>query len=114
MPKNKIILTGIGASPGEVEGEVMTVNSLRDIEKLKRDKIIVSSFLMPDFLTVIKNNQNILGIITDKGGRTCHAAIVARELGIPYIAGAIGATKLLKRNTAIGMDGKKGIVYEID
>lgn len=113
MPKNKIVLMGIGASPGEVEGEVEIVNSPREIERLKGDKIIVSSFLTPDFLATIRKNPSILGIITDKGGRTCHAAIAVRELGIPYIAGTMNATKLLKKNIVINMDGRKGIVYEI-
>jgi len=113
MPKQKIILKGIGASPGKVQGEVKIVNFPREIERLKGDKIIVSSFLTPDFLAIVRKNQNILGIITDKGGRTCHAAIVAREQGIPYIAGAINATKLLKKNIMINMNGEKGTIYEI-
>jgi len=112
MPKKKIILTGIGASPGEIGGRVEIVNSSKEINKLKEGRIIVSSFLTPDLLPEIKKNKYILGMVTDRGGRTCHAAIVARELSIPYIVGAMNATKLLSKNKEINMDGRKGIIYE--
>jgi len=68
--------------------------------------------LLPDFLPVIKRKSQILGIISDKGGLTCHAAIIARELEIPYIAGTKVATKKLKDGMILTMDGRNGIIYE--
>jgi pyruvate,water dikinase len=59
----------------------------------------------------MRKDLNVSGIITDMGGMTCHAAIVARELRIPYIAGAIDATKKLKNNVLISMDSERGVIY---
>jgi len=111
MAKQKIILTGMPASPGRISGKVKFVNSPSELSGLSKGDIIVTSFLTPDFVSYIKKSQNNFGIITDKGGLTCHAAIVARELKIPYIAAAMSATKKLKNNDIILMDAKEGIVY---
>jgi len=111
MPR-KIILKGIPASPGNVEGKVKIVNFLNEVKGLTKEDILVTSFLTPDLVSIIRKDFPVLGIITDKGGTTCHAAIVARELKIPYIAGAIDATKKLKNNTFISLDSEKGIIYE--
>jgi len=111
-PKQKIILKGIGASPGKAKGKVKILNFPEEIEKINGREIIVTSFLTPDFIAAVKRSRRILGVITDKGGLTCHAAIVVRELKIPYIAGAIKATKKLRENMAIDMDGEKGIIWE--
>ena len=73
-------------------------------EKMKKREIY--------FLTVIKRESQILGIISDKGGLTCHAAIIARELEIPYVAGTKTATQKLKDGMVVTMDGRNGIVYE--
>jgi len=112
MKKEKIILKGLPASSGQARGRVKIVNFLKELGKLGKGDIMVASFLPPDFISFIKNNSRIAGIITDKGGVTCHAAIVTRELKIPYIAATFYATKKLKNNAEIAMDSKKGIVYE--
>ncbi len=111
MPQ-KIILKGIPASPGRVEGRVKIVNFLEELKGLNKGDIIVTSFLTPEFVSVIRKDLQISGIITDKGGATCHAAIVARELKIPYIAGAVNATKKLKDNTFISVNSENGIIHE--
>jgi pyruvate,water dikinase len=111
--KQKTTLRGIPASPkGLVRGRVKIINSLSEIKRLKRNDILVSSFLTPDFLPFVRNIPSISGIITDKGCSTCHAAILARELGIPYVAATFYATKKLKNNTEIIMDSDNGIIYE--
>lgn len=110
--KQKIILKGIPASIGTVRGRVKVVNFPEEIDELEGTEIVVVSFLFPDFLPAIKREPQILGIISDKGGLTCHAAIIARELEIPYIAGAETATKKLKNGMIVTMDGRNGIVYE--
>jgi pyruvate, water dikinase len=51
-------------------------------------------------------------IVTDKGGRTCHAAIVSRELGVPCVVGADGATSTLEQGQEVTVDGSRGRVYE--
>ena len=112
IKKHKIILKGTPASIGTVRGKVKIINFPEEIEGIKGTEIIVASFFLPDFLTVIKRAPQILGIISDKGGFTCHAAIIARELEIPYISGTNIATKKLKDGMVITMDGRNGIVYE--
>lgn len=111
MSKQKIILKGIPASPGKVRGKVRIINFPEEIDGMNEKEVLVASFLTPDFLTVVKRNSRILGIITDKGGLTCHAAIVIRELKIPYIAGTRYATEKLKENMIITLDSEKGLVY---
>lgn len=111
MTKQKIILKGIGASPGRVQGKVRIIKFSEEIDEINKKGIIVASFLPPDFLAAIKRNPGVSGIVTNKGGLTCHAAIVARELKIPYIAGAAVATKKLRENKTIIIDGEKGIAY---
>jgi len=112
--RQKTTLKGIPASPaGLVQGKVKIVNSLQGLEKLSKGDILVSSFLTPDFVSFIKRISPISGIITNEGCSTCHAAILARELKIPYIAATIDATKKLKNNTSVVMDSDAGIVYEI-
>lgn len=111
MSKQKIILKGVGVSPGKIKGKVKVINFPEEISGVNKTEIIVVSFLTPDLLTVVKRNSQISGIITDKGGITCHAAIVARELKIPYIAGTAGATEKLKNDMKIILDGRKGIIY---
>jgi pyruvate,water dikinase len=64
---------------------------------------------MPDMVPAMKRAN---GIITDEGGVTCHAAIVSRELGIPCVVGTGDATKVLKENSVVTLDGNKGLVYE--
>jgi len=112
MPKRKIILKGTGASPGIVKGRVRLVRSAEEIEMLDKKEILVTPFINPDFLPSIKRHANICGVVTDKGGVTCHAAIVMRELKICYVAGVGNATKKLKDNMEVEIDGRKGIVYE--
>ena len=69
--------------------------------------ILVTSMTTPDWEPIMKKSS---GIITDKGGRTCHAAIVARELGVPCIVGTRIATKILKDGDIVELDANHGIV----
>jgi len=108
MLTQKIILRGIGVSPGRVEERVKMITFPEEIDGINEKRIIVTAFLFPDFLTSIKRNNLISGIITENGGLTCHASIITRELGIPYIAGARLATRRLKENMIITIDGEGG------
>jgi len=105
----KVILEGVGASIGVASGQVKIVKGPRHIGKVKKGDILVAKMTNPDYVPVMKI---VSGIITDEGGRTCHAAIVSRELGIPCIVGSRLATKKLKENQIVTLDGEKGKVYE--
>lgn len=113
MAKQKTVLTGIIASPGSACGRVKIAKSPKEILKTKKEEIIVAPFLTPDFIVLLRKNPQIKGIITDRGGSTSHAAILAREFRIPYIAGARTATRRLKKNSLIILDAESGTIYEV-
>lgn len=104
----KQLIKGIAASPGFVTGKVRMVNSKEDIQHVVKGDIIVTDMTSPDLVPSMNKSA---GIITDLGGRTCHAAIVSREMGIPAIVGTKNATKILQNDQEITIDAFNGIVY---
>jgi len=108
---SKFILEGLGASPGVVFGPVKVLKSASEISKVKKGDILVAVMTNPDFVPAMKRAAAIL---TDEGGRTSHAAIVSRELGIPAVVGSRMATKILKSGEVITVDGSTGKVYSGD
>jgi len=108
MPKQKIILKGISASAGIVKGKARIILDPFDNSKMKKGDILVTSITNPLFTPAIIKAS---GIITDLGGTLSHSAVVARELGIPAVVGTKEATKVLRDNMMITIDGKKGIIY---
>lgn len=110
--KGKILAKGeaIGAKIGTGIARVLT--SPRDAGKLKKGDIVVTELTSPDWDPILKNAG---GIITDKGGRTSHASIVARELGVPAVIGTGDGSKKIQDGQLITIDcaeGKEGLVYE--
>ncbi|MBT8508138.1 phosphoenolpyruvate synthase [Methanomicrobiaceae archaeon CYW5] len=104
-----IILEGQGASPGIATGEVVIVDSVRDLAKVKEGDIMVAKMTNPD---MVPGMRKVCAIITDEGGMTCHAAIVSRELGTPAVVGTRTATQTLKEGQVVTVDGEKGLVFE--
>jgi pyruvate,water dikinase len=102
------LLTGAPASPGLASGPVKIVPKASQIDKVKTGDILVAEMTTPDFVPAMKR---AVAIVTNRGGRTAHAAIVSRELGIPCVVGAEGATTTLKDGQAITVDGSHGKVY---
>jgi phosphoenolpyruvate synthase/pyruvate phosphate dikinase len=100
-------ISGRSAQKGFARGTVKTVFTMQDVEKVNEGDIIVSPMTGPDFIMAIKKSA---GIITDEGGITCHAAIVARELGKPCIIGIKIATQILKDGMVVEVDADKGVV----
>jgi len=105
--KQQKVIKGVSASKGIVKGKVKIIFGTKDFQKLKPGDILVTEMTRPDFISVMKKAS---AIITDEGSLTCHAAIVARELGIPCIVGTKIATRLLKDNQEIEVDANKGII----
>lgn len=103
------ILRGIGASPGAASGKVRIVKEKRDVLKIQSGDIIVTTMTTPDLVPSMSKSS---AIITDLGGRTCHAAIVSREMGIPAIVGTQQATKILKEGQEVTVDAYSGTVYQ--
>jgi pyruvate,water dikinase len=108
IEEEKVILEGIGASPGIVSGVVKIIREMDDLGKIEHGDILVTSMTTPDMVPAMKRAA---GIITDEGGLTCHAAIVSRELGCPAVVGTTNATQLLKDGMVVTIDGERGVVY---
>ena len=89
----KILLKGIGASPGIATGTVKIISDVSEIDKVKEGDILVTKMTTPDMVPAMKKAA---AIVTDEGGLTCHAAIVSRELGTPCVVGTKKATEILK------------------
>lgn len=106
-----LILTGISASPGIGVGEVKILKSPKELNKVKKGDVLVTKMTDPDYVPAMKK---AVAIITDKGGRTSHAAIVSRELGVPCVVGSEMATKILKEGEQVTVNGYKGLIYEGD
>jgi len=104
-----LILSGSPASPGIGVGPVKIIMSPREIGKIKPGDILVAPQTNPDYVPAMKKAA---AIVTEKGGRTSHAAIVSRELGIPAIVGAEGATRILKDNIVITVNGLTGEIFK--
>jgi len=116
MRHDKVLLKGIAVGDKIASGRVHVLEGLEkhNIHQInfKPGDIMVTDMTDPDWEPVMKKAA---AIITNKGGRTCHAAIVARELGVPAIVGCENATAILKtgqRITASCAEGEAGIIYE--
>jgi pyruvate,water dikinase len=107
--EGKAILKGLGASPGLAQGRVKLFEEGMSLDEIEPGDIMVTQMTTPDMVPAM---TRAAAIVTDEGGMTCHAAIVARELGIPCIVGASNATKLLKSGQVVTVHGQTGVVYE--
>jgi pyruvate,water dikinase len=107
--EKKILIKGLGASPGEGYGKVVQVHDMEDLPKVQKGDILVTVMTTPDMVPAMVKSA---GIVTNEGGMTCHAAIVSRELGIPCIVGTTNATDILKEGMTVTVAGKLGQVYE--
>jgi len=107
--KGEVILSGLGASPGIAVGKVKIIEDLRDLDKIQKGDILVTNMTNPDMVVTM---QKSVGIITDEGGLTAHAAIVSREMGIPCIVGTQEATTKLKENEIVTIDAYSGKIYK--
>ena len=106
------ILACLSIGEAIASGKVCRVESSKDIAKVKDNSILVTEMTDPDWVPIMKR---VAGIVTDYGGRTCHAAIVSRELGIPAIVGTRDATRTLEDGTEVTIscaEGDRGIVYQ--
>lgn len=110
--KGKLILSGQSVGDKIGNGEVNRIMDVKDIHKFKQGQVLVTDMTDPDWEPIMKIAS---AIVTDKGGRTCHAAIISREMGIPCIVGSNIASKRLKTGQKITIDcseGEQGHVYE--
>lgn len=110
--KGKILVEGQSVGSKIGIGKVKIIKDVSGIHSFKKGEILVTEMTDPDWEPIMKIAG---GIVTDKGGRTCHAAIVSRELGIPCIVGTDDGTQKLKKNQLVTVScaqGERGYVYE--
>jgi pyruvate,water dikinase len=107
--KAPVLLTGDKASPGIASGPAKIIKDISHIERVHEGDILVAEMTTPDFVPAMKR---AVAIVTDRGGRTAHAAIVSRELGIPCVVGTGEATTKLTNGQVVTVDGSHGKVYE--
>jgi pyruvate,water dikinase len=105
--QHEVLLQGLPAVPGAASGEVRVLMDVRDGARLQDGEILVAQMTNPDWLPTMRRAA---ALVTDTGGMTCHAAIVARELGVPCIVGARTATKDLTDGMVVTVDGTHGRV----
>lgn len=103
------LLKGSPASPGLKSGVVKILRSASEIDKIISGDVLVAEQTNPDFVPAMRK---AVAIVTERGGRTSHAAIVSRELGIPAVVGAAGALTKLKDGMVISVNGTTGEVYK--
>ncbi len=110
--KSKILVAGMSVGSKIGSGKANKIMDVKDIAKFEKGQVLVTKMTDPDWVPAMKMAS---AIVTDSGGRTCHAAIVGRELGVPVIVGAEKGTKVIKQGQAITVDcsqGEKGNIYE--
>jgi pyruvate,water dikinase len=110
--KGRRLLTGLAIGEAIAAGRACLIKSAEDIDQFKDGSLLVTEMTDPDWVPIMKRSA---GIVTDHGGRTCHAAIVSRELGIPAVVGTGDATKILKDGQKITLscsEGDKGYIYD--
>jgi len=109
---SRVLVTGrsighrIGAGPARV------IRKVSEMSRVQPGDVLVADMTDPDWEPVMKRSS---AIVTNRGGRTCHAAIIARELGIPAVVGCGDATDVLKDDTAITVscaEGDEGRIFE--
>ena len=107
----KVVTKGIGTGKRDIGfGKAKVIFSPEEAEKLmQKGDILVTTMTNPDFVPYMRMAS---AIVTDKGGVTCHAAIVSRELGIPCIVGTENATKVMQTGKEYTVDARNGVVYE--
>jgi pyruvate,water dikinase len=108
--KGKVIVTGLSVGTKMASGKAHVIKNVSDIKSFKPGQILVTEKTDPDWEPIMKVAS---AIVTNRGGRTAHAAIVARELGIPAIVGTSNGTELIKTGTDITINCAEGEVGKI-
>ncbi len=103
-------LSSTVAFPGKVVGKVKIIFHKNDFPKFQKGDILITVMTHPEYLPLMRQAK---AIVTDEGGLTCHAAIVAREMGKPCVIGTKIATKVFKDGDIIEVDANKGIISKL-
>jgi phosphohistidine swiveling domain-containing protein len=107
VSSGEYLCAGIPAAPGLVTGRVRVVRTPADLNALQPGEILVCPMATPDWTPYL---GRAVAIVTDQGGALCHAAIVAREFGLPCVTGCQSATGVIRTGDRIEVNGDLGIV----
>ncbi|HXV94398.1 MAG TPA: PEP/pyruvate-binding domain-containing protein, partial [Pseudonocardia sp.] len=105
------LVRGIAATAGRVAGRVRVLHDPADGAALESGEVLVAPMTNPDWLPTMRRAA---AVVTDSGGTTCHAAIAARELGVPCVVGTHSATEVLRTGQVVTVDGALGEVLDGD
>ncbi len=109
---SRVLATGLSIGSKIGMGKVRVIRDVRDMHKFKDGEVLVTEMTDPDWVPVMKKAS---AIVTNSGGRTCHAAIVSRELGTPAVVATINGTSVLKDGMEVTVccaEGEQGKIYE--
>ncbi|WP_455810933.1 phosphoenolpyruvate synthase [Pseudomonas graminis] len=110
--KGKVVVEGRAIGHRIGAGEVKVIHDISEMNRIEKGDVLVTDMTDPDWEPIMKKAS---AIVTNRGGRTCHAAIIARELGIPAVVGCGNATDILKdghKVTVSCAEGDTGYVYD--
>ena len=110
--KGKVLVVGKSVGEKIGAGEANIIKDVTKIEEFKKGQVLITDMTDPDWEPIMKIAS---AIVTNRGGRTCHAAIISRELGIPCVVGTQNGTQLVKDKQKVTVDcsgGDEGYVYE--
>lgn len=110
--KKNVLITGRSVGQRIGNGNVRVILNVSDMDQLIDGEILVTDMTDPDWEPVMKRAS---AIVTNRGGRTCHAAIIARELGVPAVVGTNDASTILKTGQPVTVscaEGEEGFIYE--
>ena len=110
--KSEVLLTGVAVGDRISSGKVKVLKNIHDSKHFNKGEILVTEMTTPDWEPIMKISS---GIVTDKGGRTCHAAIVARELRLNAVVGCSTATQVFENDQEVTLscaEGETGIIYK--
>jgi len=108
--KKDDVLKGTVAQPGKVTGVVRLVFELKDLKKIRKGDVLVTTMTRPEMMIAL---EKAVAFVTDEGGMLSHAAIVSREMGKPCIIGTKIATEVFKDGDMVEVDANKGIVRKL-
>ncbi len=110
--RGKVLATGQSVGERIGQGPVRVIEDIQQLKTFREGEVLVADKTNPDWEPVMKKAS---GIVTNRGGRTCHAAIVSRELGLPAIVGTLHCTEALENGREVTVscaEGETGFVYD--
>jgi len=110
--KGNVLVEGLAVGTKIGQGKANVIADVSDIHSFKAGQVLVTDMTDPDWEPIMKIAA---AIVTNRGGRTCHAAIISRELGIPCVIGTANGSEIIKTGqeiTVSSAEGEKGLVYE--